>query len=216
MEEETETQEVSVVSEGEFTVNEEGEYEEKPLPMDPKLRSKGKVNEENYKRQQLCWELYVKSFRNGTPNAREAAKRAGYSPNSAVNITNFKWFKERKDKLRRSMMMTKAEKNLSRMLNVDYSRMELLPDGTEKEVIDKDIMRVVADISKTIVTTLGKDKGYSTKTEVTGNMGGEIKINSVSYADQAQIEQVAVQAIDTVGEEIIKQVQEQNGDNTTL
>lgn len=47
-----------------------------------------------------------------------------------------------------------------------YTEIRKLEDGTDKEVVDKDVLRVVADMSKTIVTTLGKDLGYSQKTEI--------------------------------------------------
>ena len=159
-------------------------------------------------RQEICWEAYVKSVKLGAPNARQAAREAGYSENTAINIGNMAWFKEKKDKLRRSKMMSKAERNLSRILDLDYSKMKLMDDGSEEQVVDKDVLRVVADVSKTIVTTLGKDLGYSTKTEIKGDMSGEIKINSISYADNPiEIEaHVVDNAIETMQQEILKEV----------
>lgn len=182
----------------------------------PKLRSKGEIKDP---RQDIAWEHYVKGWKQGNPSAKAAALFAGYSENSAINMSSFKWFKERKNKLRRSNMLTKAERNLSRMLDLDYSRMKLVEDGKdddgvmqyrEEEFIDKDVLRVVADVSKTIVQTLGKDEGYSTKTEVDGKMSGDIKINSISYADKPlEIEnQVVEEAIKLIEDEVINQIDE--------
>jgi len=147
---------------------------------------------QDYSRRQLCWDLYIKSWRSGNPNAKGAALKAGFAENTAVNIGNQKWFKEKKDKLRRSTMMSNAERNYNRILNIPWSQMKLIETGknedgtpkmTEVEVIDIDAARLVESASKTIMTTLGKDEGYSSKTEVKGTMQGEIKINSVNYAD---------------------------------
>ena len=177
----------------------DGTVEERQV-VDPKLRSTGPWKDD---RQDVAWELYVKSWKAGKPNAKQAGLDAGYALNTAINLNNLTWFKKKKDKLRRSTMMSKAERNLNRILSLDYSTMKLKNDGTEEEVIDKDILRVVADISKSIVTTLGKDEGYSTKTEVKGDMSGEIKINSISYADKPlEIENKII-------DDTIKQVEEQ-------
>lgn len=183
----------------------------------PDQRSAGNMPDA---RQQVCWDLYVKSWRKGQPNAKQAALDAGYSFNTALNVGNLSWFKKKRDTLRRSKMMSNAERNLSRILNMDYSKMKIHEDGSEEEVVDKDLLRIVADISKTVVTTLGKDQGYSTKTEVTGKMDTEIKINSVSYADPIEVEaiEVGVRQIEDATEKVILDViEEQNGrDNVTL
>ncbi len=176
----------------------------------PQKRSPGFIDVDG--KRQKCWDLYIKSWRAGVPNARQAALDAGFAYNTAVNITNQDWFKKKKDKLRRSKMMSKAESNLSRILNMKYDKIKILDDGTEEEVIDKDLLRVVYDASKTIVTTLGKDEGYSTKTEVTGKMDSEIKINSVSYADPIQIENKAIDdTIKQIEDTVIDAVVNNNG-----
>lgn len=176
-----------------------------PKTIDPKIRSK--TGRQRDPRSELAWEFYVKSWREGKPNAKQAGLNAGYAYNTAVNLSNFKWFKDKKDKLRRSNMLTKAERNLSRMLNLDYSKIKVLADGTEEETIDRDVLRVVADVSKTIVTTLGKDMGYSTKTEIDGKMGGEINIKSISYADPIEIEaQVVDDTLKVIEGEVVKEV----------
>jgi len=129
----------------------------------PKQRSKGPFKDP---RQQICWDLYLKSWREGNPNGRAAALAAGYSENTAINIGNLTWFKKKKDTLRRSKMMSNAERNISRILNLGMTKTRILEDGTEEEVFDPDKARIVADMSKLIVTTIGKDLGYSSKTEV--------------------------------------------------
>lgn len=116
-------------------------------------------------REQIFWDVYMKMWKEGTPNAREAARQAGYAPNTCLNVTNLHWFKEKKGKLGRSKMVEKAERNIARILNMGYTEIKKLEDGSDKEVIDKDVLKIVADMSKTIVTTLGKDLGYSAKTE---------------------------------------------------
>lgn len=128
----------------------------------PSLRNK---NQDNTRREK-CWNIYLKTVRDGNPSARAAAREAGFSENTALNIGNMAWFKEKKDKLRRSKMMNNAERNIARILNMGYTEIKKLEDGSDKEVVDKDVLKIVADMSKTIVTTLGKDMGYSSKTEV--------------------------------------------------
>lgn len=179
----------------------------------PSERNKNQDNS----RRQLCWDYYVKSWRSGNPNAKQAALDAGFALNTAVNIGNQRWFKEKKDKLRRSTMMSNAERNYNRILNLPWSKMKLIEVGKddegkpimeEKEEVDVDLLRVVESASKTIMTTLGKDEGYSSKTEVKGTMQGEIKINSVNYADvPLEVEnQVVDKTIEMVEQKILDAV----------
>lgn len=158
-------------------------------------------------RQQLMWDLYIKSLRDGNPSAQQAARDAGFKPNSALNVTNQRWFKERVKTLSRSSMVSKAERNLKRALDVSYSKMKIAEDGSEEEVIDRDIFKTVIDVSKYITSNLAKDEGYSTKTEVTGKMDNEIKINSINYADPLEIENKIIDNhIEKVEELVIKEV----------
>lgn len=170
-----------LLEEGELDIdiNDEGEYIEKGITP-PTLRSPGNIEDP---RQGKMWEIYIKGFRKGQPSAKQAALDAGYSLNTAINVTSFKWFKDKKKKLLRSKLLTNAERNIDRILDLDYSKIKILDDGSQVEGVDVDVLRVVADMSKTIVTTLGKDVGYSTKTEVGGKIESDIKINSISYAD---------------------------------
>ena len=152
-----------------ITGNDEGTFDEVyrdkrtgNIVMHPKLRNK---NQDNNRREK-CWNYYLKTVRDGNPSANAAAKEAGFSPNTAMNIGKMRWFKDKKDKLRRSKMMNNAEKNIARILNMGYTEMKQMEGGEEKEITNIDKLRIVADMSKTIVTTLGKDLGYSNKTEV--------------------------------------------------
>jgi len=159
-------------------------------------------------KQQVCWGLYVQSLRDGRPSATQAAKDAGYLPNTAVNIRKAKWFKDKMKTLSRSKMVSNAERNLARGLNTQWSKMKLLENGEEEEVIDVNIFAKVMDVSKYITSTLAKDEGYSTKTEIGGKMESEIKINTISYADQPlEIENKIVdEAVKQIEEVIIDEV----------
>jgi len=217
--EENKEEEKKVVTEQDFDskiyITDEGYFIERGL-VPPKLRSPlGCIGDTE--KQQKAWDHYIKTWREGKPNATEAGLVAGYTPKTAQNLSQFKWFKEKKDKLRRSKMMSNAERNLSRILNLDYKKMKLMPDGSTQEGIDNDTLRIVADVSKTIVTTLGKDLGYSTKTEVSGGMNSEINIKSISYADPIEIE---AQVVDEVKEQItqgetkvVEEIVKQNEEN---
>lgn len=134
-------------------------------------------------RQDVCWDLYVKGLQAGHPSAAAAALDAGYAPNTAMQITTMKWFRERKAKLGRRKMFSKAERNLGRVLDMEYTAIKLLEDGTEVEEINIDKLKIVTDVSKMIVQTLGKDEGYSTKTIEDKNINQEISIKSISYAE---------------------------------
>jgi len=133
------------------------------IVMNPKDRYKSRYDND---RKERCWNYYLASVREGNPNARQSALKAGFAPNTAINIGNIRWFKEKKDKLRRSKMMSNAERNISRMLNIGITKLRKLEDGSTEEIFDAEKARIVADMSKLIVTTLGKDEGWSTKTEV--------------------------------------------------
>lgn len=109
-------------------------------------------------REQKCWDFYIESIIAGTPNAYASAIKAGYSEDHSRNITMQGWFKERSEELERKEMLSKAEKKLKRTLEYEVEK-----DGGE---IKTDLLRIQADVSKYLTTTLGKDKGYSPKQEI--------------------------------------------------
>lgn len=116
-------------------------------------------------REQVMWDIYIKKLINGKENAYESSVEAGYSEDHSRNITLQGWFKERVAKLKRKDMLSKAERNLDKVLDTSY-------ENNEGEV-KPEIMRIVVDVSKTITQTLGKDEGYSTKTETDLTSKGE-------------------------------------------
>jgi hypothetical protein len=171
IEEQVEVEKVSNETvEEELKANDDGTFEEVQvyrskagnIVTPPQLRNKNQSNA----RRELCWNLYLKTVRDGNPSARQAARDAGFAENTAINIGNIKWFKDKKDKLRRSKMMSNAERNIARLMNIGITKLRNLEDGSTEEVFDVEKARIVADMSKLIVTTLGKDLGYSSKTEV--------------------------------------------------
>ena len=116
-------------------------------------------------RQKLCWDSYINPHSETFGNATQSAIRAGYEPDYADQITVSEWFL---GKLRRLNMLGKAEKVLDRTL-------EYNPVGEDGKV-DVGVARIQVDAAKHITSTLGKNEGYSTRTEQTGLDGGPQKI----------------------------------------
>jgi phage terminase small subunit len=119
------------------------------------------------KREQICWDFYVESITKGQPNAYESAIKAGYSEDHARNITLQGWFKERLEDLDRKDMLSKAEKKLAKTLTYEV-------EDTETGKVQTDLLRIQVDVSKHLTSTLGKDKGYSSRTEQTGKDGKDL------------------------------------------
>ena len=125
-------------------------------------------------REQVMWDFYVESITKGVVNAYESAIKAGYSQSHSENITLQGWFKGRLEELERKDLLSDAEKVLKKTLK--YKTDEIDENGNEK--IKTDLLRVQVDASKHITSTLGKDKGYSTRTENTGKNGEPLGILS--------------------------------------
>jgi hypothetical protein len=68
-------------------------------------------------------------------------------------------------KLKRKDLLSKAEKCLHKTLEYD-------PE--EEGKIKTDLLRIQTDIAKFITSTQGKDKGYSNRTEITGENGKDL------------------------------------------
>lgn len=171
------------------------------IVTDPRDRAK----DIDVSRQQRCWDLYVKSLAT-KPSATQAALDAGYCKNTATNIRKMRWFKDKLRTLRQSKAMSYAERNVFKALKVEWSKMKVNEKGEEVEEIDKDLMKEVLANSWRLLETVGKDKGYNKKTEIEGNMGGEIKITSVSYADA--VDQVEAKVIDTVEQVVLDEIKD--------
>lgn len=123
-------------------------------------------------RQNLCWKLYIDPKSETFGNGLQSAIKAGYEPEYAAQITVAKWFI---DRLRRLNMLNKAEKVLDDTLTY--------PAVNEEGKVDTQLLRVQTDVAKHITKTLGKDEGYSERTELTGKDGEKLEINIVKYED---------------------------------
>jgi len=90
-------------------------------------------------------------------NALQSALKAGYSQEYSESITTkgLDWMAENVG--RRKRMLAKAE-----------ARLELLAESEDE--------RISADVSKFLAKTLGKNEGYSERTEVTGKDGQAILV----------------------------------------
>lgn len=110
-------------------------------------------------REQICWDYYVESITKGQANAYQSAIKAGYEESSAKTITVRRWFIERLEDLDRKEMLSLAEKVLMKTLKYKTETI----DGEGNEKIKSDVLRIQVDASKHLTSTLGKDKGYSTK-----------------------------------------------------
>lgn len=122
-------------------------------------------------------EYYMDPKSESFSNAYASALRAGYTKSYAHCIMGSlpNWLSESKE--RRKRMLAKAE-----------SKLELLLDSADE--------RVVADISKFIAKTQGKDEGYSERTELTGKGGETLTVNVIQYANpdpvQVQSEDISI------------------------
>lgn len=114
-------------------------------------------------RQLKCWENYINPKSKTFGNGRQSAIEAGYEVDYADQITTVEWFK---DKLRRLNMLSKAEKVLEKTL--DYKTED------DEGKVKTDLLRIQADVSKHITSTLGKNEGYSSRSELTGKDGTEL------------------------------------------
>jgi len=130
-------------------------------------------------REQIMWDIYVANLSKGIDNAYAAAIEAKYSEDSARNVTMREWFKERLGKLKRKEMLSKAERNLDKTLDL----VTLNKEGLE----DPQLLKIKVDVSKTIVSTLGKDEGYSTRSEVTGKDGKDLIPEPLSEEEKEKL-----------------------------
>lgn len=121
-------------------------------------------------REQIMWDIYVTNLSKGIDNAYEAAIQAKYSEDHSRNITMQGWFKERKEKLKRNDMLTKAERNLAKVLDFNME--------TDEGKVNVPVAQLVTGVSTTIVKSLGKEN-YSDRVEHTGKDGGEFTIKAI-------------------------------------
>lgn len=114
-------------------------------------------------RKKLTWDNYVNPKSDTFGSAYRSSIKAGYSASYASIVTTSEWFKA---KILRLNLLSKAEKVLNKTLD-----METMGENGKE---DAALIRVQNDSAKFVAKTLGKDEGYSERTEVTGKDGGDI------------------------------------------
>lgn len=115
-------------------------------------------------RQSLFLTYYLDPKSKTFSNALQSALKAGYEQEYAENITSQMpdWLSE---SLGKNNRLVKAEKVLDEMLELDTK--------TDKGV-DPQLAKIKQDTAKFIAERIGKDKGYSTRSELTGKDGKDL------------------------------------------
>ena len=121
-------------------------------------------------RQKLCWDLYVNPKSPTFGNATQSAIKAGYEPDYADQITTVEWFK---GKIRRLNMLSKSEKVLDEMLEMPVEQVKVVGES-EVVVVDPSLVKIKQDTAKFLAERLGKDEGYSTRSDITGKGGADL------------------------------------------
>lgn len=106
------------------------------------------------------WKYYLKPTSETYSSAKKSAIKAGYSESYASIITSFEWFKK---KLRHMNLYRSAEKVLDEALKV--------PHIDREGKVDAAVLRVKTDTAKHVTKNLGKDDGWTERTETTGKDG---------------------------------------------
>ena len=147
-----------------------------------KTNPNGANNTTSDPREQIMWEIYVTKLAGGIDNALASAKEAGYSKDHSRNITLQGWFKERKQHLVRMEMLSTAEKVLKKAIEYKTDKVD---EETGELKVNTSLLSIQVGVATTIATTLGKNKGYSTRTELTGAEGGAIKheVNEIIFKE---------------------------------
>lgn len=114
-------------------------------------------------RQKLCWDYYINPKSETFSSVTNSARKAGYEESYCDTISQSEWFCAKLWRLNASF---KGEQKLKELLEID------MRNGGEK--VDVGIARIQADIAKLLVTTQGKEEGWSTRTELTGPNGKEL------------------------------------------
>jgi phage terminase small subunit len=126
-------------------------------------------------REQVMWDIYITKLTTGIDNAYQSALEAGYAEDTAKNVTLTGWYKERKDRLRRKDMLSKAERNLDKVLDFDMVN--------EEGKVDTQVASLVTGVSTTVVKTLGKE-AYSERIEQTGKDGKDLIPESLTEEEK--------------------------------
>jgi hypothetical protein len=130
-------------------------------------------------RQKMCWDLYVNPKSETFGNGFKSAIKAGYEEGYANQITTVDWFKE---KVRRMNMLGKAEKVLDEMLDMPVVVMKT-KDEEICVMTEPSLVKIKQDTAKFIAERVGKEEGYSTRSEVTGKDGKDLTVNVIQYGN---------------------------------
>lgn len=133
-------------------------------------------------REQVAWDFYIESIAKGQENAFESAIKAGYEESSAKNITLRGWFKERLAKLKRKDMFSNAEKLLAKAISYEHV--------DDEGKVNVPLLAQQIKVSETLVTTLGKDEGYSTRQEI-GGINGKDLFQGLTKEEKEILDKVA-------------------------
>ncbi len=117
-------------------------------------------------RQKLCWESYIDPRSETFGNGYQSAIKAGYEDLYAKTITTIDWFS---DKVRRMNMLQKAEKVLEKTLSYETEE-----EFEGKVRVKTDLLKIQQDTAKFVAERLGKNTGYSSRTEQTGADGKDL------------------------------------------
>jgi hypothetical protein len=128
-------------------------------------------------RQDLFWNYYMEGILNKQPSIRKAGIKAGYSEASSGRISQTLWFKNKKKALKKGSMYRNAVQNLDDVMKIKYIGTKFNKEtGEDEEEINIDRAKLVIDVSKAVVKSLGKDDGWSERSEVTGKDGSPLVI----------------------------------------
>lgn len=132
-------------------------------------------------RQDKCWELYVNPKSATFANAKRSAIKAGYGIGYSNQITTQQWWLE---KVRRITLLSKAEKVLEHTIEMEtnlpvigmFGPIMVGKGKDRKELLKEDanLLKIRQDSAKFVAERLGKKKGYSTRTEITGEDGAPL------------------------------------------
>ena len=130
-------------------------------------------------RQDKCWELFLNPKSETYGNAYRSAIKAGYAPTTAKCITHEDWWQE---KTRRMNLLSKAEKVLEHTITMETNLPVIgmfgpIVDKKTKQPLlkeDANLLKIRQDSAKFVAERLGKKKGYSTRTELTGEDGAPL------------------------------------------
>ena len=124
--------------------------------------------------QKLCWDNYVNPKSPTFSNATASARSAGFAPTYARTVMTRDWWKSR---LLKVNLLGKSERVLDKVLSI--------VDTMDKQGQERaDLLRVQVDAAKHVTKTLGKDEGWSERTEMTGADGNPIVILPASLIEK--------------------------------